>query len=376
METKAQHIMVDMWLDSPLTEEHLALLKSEVDQNLTVVHKLEHKFEPEGETIVWILAESHFAVHTYPEHQYLSFDIYICNLEVDIQGLVDRLEKKLPVKFMDRRFTYRGHKYLNTAVSDHDQNRLSLFKLPMESRQASLVLLAFTTVVATCSLLYELLLAQTLATTMGNTVLRYNVTIGLYIASMGLGALCYPRLIQRWRARNERGDEVGFVWIEVLLSVIGFLSPMIVLMVDSLFQRTSVYQGWFAQSFMFSFNHLLIVLIGFISGLELPLLMDMAKKIHPLLGRRVLGFDYLGTLIAAVSFPILLVPYFNLFTIAAMVALLNGLVALLFVFYRKVGGVAGLTLLGISLVANLLYLFNHKSMNQWIIDQFYFLGRF
>lgn len=47
----------------------------------------------------------------------------------------------------------------------------------------------FTLVLAFCSIVYELLLGQSLSAFMGNTVLRYSVTIGLYLFSMGMGAL-------------------------------------------------------------------------------------------------------------------------------------------------------------------------------------------
>ena len=48
-----------------------------------------------------------------------------------------------------------------------------------------------TVLVAFCSIVYELLMAQTLTLLTGNSVLRYSTTIGLYLASMGIGAfLC------------------------------------------------------------------------------------------------------------------------------------------------------------------------------------------
>jgi len=49
-----------------------------VDQlNLNIVDKYTYKFNP-WETIVYILSESHFIIHTYPEHKYISIDIYTC----------------------------------------------------------------------------------------------------------------------------------------------------------------------------------------------------------------------------------------------------------------------------------------------------------
>lgn len=381
METKAQHIMVDLWLDEELEDHHLERLKKLVEQRLTVVQKSEYQFEPHGTTLVWILAESHFAVHTYPEHKYLSFDIYICNLEIPLEAIVDEMLESLPVKFFDKKFSYRGHKYLNTALTAENQDGEQPFRfssLAPEGRQGAIALLAFSSIVAMCSLLYELLLAQTLATTMGNTVLRYNVTIGLYIASMGLGALIYPHVRKWWHGRSA-SDEAGFITIEASLGVIGVLAPILVLVFDSFFQRLSLsgslaYHSSLTQIMLFTFNHSLIVLIGVISGLELPLLMDMAKKIHERLSNRVLAFDYFGTLVAALIFPLFLVPFFSTFTIAAMVAGLNALVALIFMLYRRMGQLKLMLPLWFILAFNLYLIIDRQRVHRWIVDQFYFIG--
>ncbi|WP_211224984.1 S-adenosylmethionine decarboxylase [Spirosoma spitsbergense] len=50
-----------------------ALLKTELDRILryatfNVLNYSEHYFEPEGWTALWLLGESHLAVHTFPEH--------------------------------------------------------------------------------------------------------------------------------------------------------------------------------------------------------------------------------------------------------------------------------------------------------------------
>lgn len=64
--------------------------------------------------------------------------------------------------------------------------------------------------------------AQALSTTMGNTALRYNTTIGLYIAAMGFGALLYKKFIKR-----DILEE--FVRIELILSLLGGLAPILAL---------------------------------------------------------------------------------------------------------------------------------------------------
>lgn len=46
---------------------------------LTVVEKMLHSFEPEGKTLVLILAESHLLLHTWPEYKTVHIDIVSCS---------------------------------------------------------------------------------------------------------------------------------------------------------------------------------------------------------------------------------------------------------------------------------------------------------
>lgn len=46
--------------------------------NYTILSKTEHIFDPIGYTALYLLSESHISVHTFPEHKYISMDIYTC----------------------------------------------------------------------------------------------------------------------------------------------------------------------------------------------------------------------------------------------------------------------------------------------------------
>ncbi len=48
------------------------------EAELTVVGEVFHQFNPIGCTGALILAESHFTIHTWPEHNKLAYDIYTC----------------------------------------------------------------------------------------------------------------------------------------------------------------------------------------------------------------------------------------------------------------------------------------------------------
>ena len=49
--------------------------------NLHVVSQTGHQFQPVGYTHAYVLSESHFTIHTYPEHRSCYIDIFCCNPE-------------------------------------------------------------------------------------------------------------------------------------------------------------------------------------------------------------------------------------------------------------------------------------------------------
>lgn len=61
-------------LNSQLTD---CLKKS----TFTILQQCDQYFEPEGYTAIWILAESHLALHTFPEHQASYIELSSCNNE-------------------------------------------------------------------------------------------------------------------------------------------------------------------------------------------------------------------------------------------------------------------------------------------------------
>ena len=44
----------------------------------TILEEVEHVFQPQGYTLLFLLSESHLSVHTFPEKKYISFDLYTC----------------------------------------------------------------------------------------------------------------------------------------------------------------------------------------------------------------------------------------------------------------------------------------------------------
>jgi S-adenosylmethionine decarboxylase len=70
-------------------------LKAVEDAELTVVGERFHQFEPQGVTGTVLLAESHLAIHTWPEHGFVTIDVYVCNYQSDNSVKANRLFRTL-----------------------------------------------------------------------------------------------------------------------------------------------------------------------------------------------------------------------------------------------------------------------------------------
>ena len=104
--TAGTHLLLDIyWHESPDLLNFMKAVKTAC--NLSIVKTLYHRFEPQGETYLALLQESHFAIHTYPEHNYWSVDLYTCG-ETDYIELILALLKKYRTASYSHRSIVRG----------------------------------------------------------------------------------------------------------------------------------------------------------------------------------------------------------------------------------------------------------------------------
>jgi spermidine synthase len=201
------------------------------------------------------------------------------------------------------------------------------------------------------------------------------VTIGIYIAAMGFGALFYKKIIPGNRLINS------FLKVELLLSFLGSVSPALVLIVDYFANKFSSIAGVhfyhpIVQLPIFTINHLLIFLIGFISGLELPLLIDIGKKLSSSKNNHVLAFDYFGTLIGAIIFPLILLPSFSLFGLGFTISFLNILVAVVVSIKMKDVERKWMVVAFLGLIISTFLIVMSSPISDYLINTFYFAGKF
>jgi S-adenosylmethionine/arginine decarboxylase-like enzyme len=64
--------MPDFWMLEKGAELFCRNLK------LNIVNKLSHSFKPNGDTLIFILSQSHLAIHTWPEYNLAHLDLVSC----------------------------------------------------------------------------------------------------------------------------------------------------------------------------------------------------------------------------------------------------------------------------------------------------------
>jgi S-adenosylmethionine decarboxylase proenzyme len=87
------------------------------EAGLTVVGRQFHAFAPQGTagvTGVLLLAESHLAVHTWPELSAVTLDVFVCNFGSNnsdkARQLVDALVQRFEPRHVQHQQLARGHR--------------------------------------------------------------------------------------------------------------------------------------------------------------------------------------------------------------------------------------------------------------------------
>jgi spermidine synthase len=211
-----------------------------------------------------------------------------------------------------------------------------------------------------CSIVYELLIATTVSYFLGNSVRYFSVTIGLYMAAMGMGSFVSKYV--------DSDILFKFIVIEVALGLLGGLSiPLLYLSyaVDGLFVPTYV---------------ALTVSVGFLIGLEIPLLTRLMESFQSLKFNiaNILTFDYAGALIATLAFPFFLLPVLGNYQSSLVLGLINlSIVAvLIYIFSSKLSnnkGKAKALFLSVLAILSVALIFAHQVLETW--DQSLYSGR-
>lgn len=189
--------------------------------------------------------------------------------------------------------------------------------MKFESARKSGVFLA-AAVVAVGGIIYELLLGAMSSYLLGDSVLQFSLTIGLFLFGMGIGSFIAPHI--------GGPPEEKFILIESVLAIAGGNSVLI------------LYAAYVYTPLIYLVFVLLVVFIGVLTGAEIPLLLRMFERDQQtvVLVSRILSLDYMGALLASLLFPLLLLPSLGIMPTAYLVGLSNmGVALMLYWLFRR-----------------------------------------
>ncbi len=169
-----------------------------------------------------------------------------------------------------------------------------------------------TLIISGCSMCYELIISAVSSYLQGNSTLQYSITIGLYMAALGFGSY-----ISRYFKKNLFNC---LVTIELSIGVAGGLSSLLLFLSNIYISNYVVVM------------YLEIILIGMLAGAEIPIMTRIIEEDEKNLSvtlSSIFSFDYIGGLLGAIAFPLLLLPHLGFFSTSFLCGLLNITAAIL-----------------------------------------------
>lgn len=208
------------------------------------------------------------------------------------------------------------------------------------------ILLISVFIIATCGILYELLISTLSSYFQGSSILHFSLVIGLFLSFMGVGSFISKYInnsLLEW-----------FIIFELILAIFGGLSSFL------------LYFAFSLTPYFYLVAFLLIGLLGSLIGVEVPLLTRIVRRYTNLSDAlaNVLSFDYLGALIASVLFPLVLLPFLGTMRTSFIIGLLNVSVAWvnIFIFREEINksGLLRITASAITLILCLGFVFSFQ----------------
>ena len=103
--------------DLPLRDLEIAMLRAAELCGATVVTSEFHRFNPHGLSGVVVIAESHLAVHTWPEHRSVCVDLFTCSEAMDAEAAIEHLQQIFGATSVHRRTIDRGRQIDAVSVA-------------------------------------------------------------------------------------------------------------------------------------------------------------------------------------------------------------------------------------------------------------------
>ncbi len=127
MEALGRHLLVELYdCDKKIINDVKAveniLTEATIKVGATILDVSFHTFNPHGVSGVIVIAESHLAIHTWPEYGFASIDIYTCGDTIDPWEACDYISKNLEAKHVSALEMKRGVLNLPGQKIQHKPN--------------------------------------------------------------------------------------------------------------------------------------------------------------------------------------------------------------------------------------------------------------
>ena len=104
MKALGRHLLTEFYgcdrdILNDLEQVKKGMEEAALQSGATIVEVVFHLFSPHGVSGVVVIAESHLAIHTWPEYGYAAVDFFTCGEEVDPYQAYESLKKKLKAQF-------------------------------------------------------------------------------------------------------------------------------------------------------------------------------------------------------------------------------------------------------------------------------------
>ena len=100
MHALGRHMLLELFDCDPDAINSLDIVKTSMVEaakraQATIVDVIFHEFNPFGISGVVVIAESHLAIHTWPEYRYAAIDVFSCGETLQPQVAVEHLVEQL-----------------------------------------------------------------------------------------------------------------------------------------------------------------------------------------------------------------------------------------------------------------------------------------
>lgn len=99
------------------------MLNAALECGATIVQKCFHMFNPYGVSGVVIIAESHLAIHTWPELGYAAVDLFTCG---------DKCDPKVSYEYLKKMFNSKNASFTELERGIIDSKTLKVVEKPFE----------------------------------------------------------------------------------------------------------------------------------------------------------------------------------------------------------------------------------------------------